>query len=65
MLDWVGAFILFCICAVAALLYIRNAIRLVNQFNNKDYGFIMIARIIGIPLPVWGIIMGFVKESKK
>jgi len=60
MMDYIGVGILLVLCMAAAFLYGKNIYRLVGALKIKDYGLILLFRIVGIFVPVVGIIMGFV-----
>lgn len=60
MIDYIGVGILLVLCMAAVFLYGKNIYRLVGALKTKDYGLILLFRIVGIFVPVVGVIMGFV-----
>lgn len=60
MLDVIGLIVLVSIVGVLFGLYFYNIYKLVLSLKNSEISMIVFSRIIGIFVPVWGIVMGFV-----
>lgn len=58
--DIIGVILAVIGAMLIVALYIRNMWKVVLSFRTADYNLLLVSRIIGIFVPVWGIVMGFV-----
>jgi hypothetical protein len=57
----IGVGIILLFMAALVFLYIANIVRITNAFKTETYSILLLSRIIGVFVPIWGIIMGLVK----
>lgn len=57
----IGILLIAAFFLAIAGLYFRNVMKIVGAFQTQEYSIVLFSRIIGVFVPVWGVIMGLVK----